>query len=133
MYDPKWYHDNKGSDHMYLDRRGVVNGLRAGFLVPGSACDGLCRGLDNCATRDPNTCSFLTAYRKQLDGLNFDGVIRVLENAAYNYRDVLGLEHEVEFVFLFHEKPDVPCSERWPVKQWFAEHGIQLEEYSESM
>ena len=27
-WDPKYYHDNKGKDYLFVDKRGVINGYR---------------------------------------------------------------------------------------------------------
>ena len=39
-----------------------------------------------------------------------------------------GFEEDPIIVLLVYEKPDNPCSERWPLKDWFAAHGLELEE-----
>ena len=39
-----------------------------------------------------------------------------------------GFEEDPIIVLLVYEKPDNPCSERWPLKDWFMAHGLELEE-----
>lgn len=39
-----------------------------------------------------------------------------------------GFEEDPIIVLLVYEKPDNPCSERWPLKDWFAKHGLELQE-----
>ena len=36
---------------------------------------------------------------------------------------------DIDFAIVVFEKYDKPCSERWPLKQWFKEHGVELEEW----
>jgi hypothetical protein len=60
--DPAWFHDFKGKQHVFVDKRGVLNGLRSEKLKPGNACEGLCRGRP--CNDVPETCGFLEAYRK---------------------------------------------------------------------
>ena len=36
---------------------------------------------------------------------------------------------EPEIVLLVHEAPNNPCSERWPLFEWFKKHGIDAKEY----
>ena len=33
-WDPKYYHDNKGKDYLFVDKRGVINGYRYEALAP---------------------------------------------------------------------------------------------------
>ena len=49
-WDPKWYHQK--NNKVFLDKRGVLNGLRIDELSPGKECDGLCSGIDNCSIKD---------------------------------------------------------------------------------
>lgn len=49
VWDPKWYHNFAGQDNVFLDKRGVVNGLRAPALAPGSQLEGSCAGKDGTA------------------------------------------------------------------------------------
>ncbi len=58
VFDPKWYHNFKGQDHVFIDKRGVVNGLRIKSLMPDYTCNNLCRGFETCPTKDPGTCDF---------------------------------------------------------------------------
>lgn len=62
LSDPAWFHDFKGQKHVFLDKRGVVNGLRAEQLKPGKECDGLCSGRP--CERSPDSCMFLKEYSK---------------------------------------------------------------------
>ena len=38
IWDPKWFHQNKGQDFQFKDKNGVWNGLRAEIFMPGKEC-----------------------------------------------------------------------------------------------
>lgn len=124
MWDPKWYHDFKGPDHVFKDKHGVWNGFRAESLVPGIMCNSLCRG--NPCPEEPNTCMFLRNYRKQLDLINYDQMIDEWAQLAEQIKTHEQLDGEMEIVILVHEKIDNPCSERWPLIDYFRAHGAEI-------
>lgn len=131
VWDPKWYHDFKDQSYFFYDKRHVVNGLRINPLVPDKHCHGLCSGPDNCIDgKDPNTCRFLRAYTDQLQSVNFDhlmNAIKMVCNAATIYiQGVTDLQPIP--VIMVHEKPDNPCSERWPIMKWFKANGVDIQE-----
>lgn len=128
LWDPKWYHDFQGKDYIFVDKRGVINGLRAEFLAPGNSCDGLCQGVKDCAYT-PDSCDFLSAYTRQLHTLNFNKVIEVCEATARRVQDYIVSEREPSIILMFHEKPDTLCSERIPVQRWFSENGVNITEW----
>ena len=35
VWDPKWFHANRGQDYHFKDKNGVYNGLRAPVFAPG--------------------------------------------------------------------------------------------------
>lgn len=120
-WDPKWFHDFKGEDHVFLhEPDGVVYGMKCYALIPGPTCDNKCRGRDNCSTGDPGTCEFLKCYREQLNELDINQVIKELEE----------ISEGGDICLLFHEDPSNPCSERWVVKQWFKDNGKEIKEWN---
>lgn len=124
MWDPKWYYKNYQGD-WYIDGRGVINGLRVEPFMPGQNLEGYCS--KECG-QNPEYCKFLRGYKKQLDGLNFEDVmtrLRNLVNKVANYRNIVNPVP----VFIVHEAPSNPCSERIPIQQWFKEHSIECEEW----
>lgn len=123
MWDPKWFHDNRGQEHIFKDKRGIINGIRMPAFIPGKDCTDLCAGLDQCETKDPKTCKFLTKYREQLDSLKFKKVMKHLEACS----NLINSENPM-IVLLFHETPDKKCSERDAVQEWFNEHGVTVTE-----
>ena len=119
LSDPKWFHDFKGKDNIFRDTHNVINGMRCEMLVPGPTCDNLCHGRNGCLSK-PDSCEFLKNYRKQLDDTGIDKVIDFCKSAFGEDSDI---------VFLFHEAPDNPCSERWVVQDWFKDNGYQIAEW----
>ena len=138
-FDPRWYHDMTGDQkHKFKDKNGVWNGLRAEPFMPGAACEGLCSGPvcgsmctgpDNCPAHN-QSCSFLRRYRIQLNHLDFDDIMARFERIAAKMQAESKFTEEPEVVLIVHEAPSNPCSERWPLIGWFAEHGYELKEWT---
>lgn len=129
VFDPKWFHQNKGNSFQWKDKNGVWNGLRAEPFMPGIGCEGLCRGPEVCNAYGPKTCAFLKAYRKQLDELDFNEILNRFQKLGEQIKQVEGFEEEPIFVLIFHETYENPCSERWPVRDWFHDHGYDIKEF----
>lgn len=79
MWDPKWFY-NKYQGDVYLDKRGVLNGLRAEPFVPKDhqEGEGYCGNCDH----DNSKCRFMQHYREQLDALDFDDIMQRFESIA---------------------------------------------------
>ena len=120
IYEPKWYKVGE------VDKNGVIS-IRCTPLRPGINCSGLCNG--SCEKRHPQDCAFLQEYRKQLDAINFndfmDRLLDLRERLHIDFPD----REDFNFAFIFFEKYDNPCSERWPVQEWFRKHGVEIEEW----
>ena len=143
MWPPKWY--RRGSGDVYLDKRGVINGLTAQPLVPGRECEGLCNGRGGdgrCLTQgdaaDPNACPFLIKYMEQLERINFESFKKSLMDVAwkalgeFNPQESESLKAMGESpvpVLLFHETPENTCSERIKVTRWIVDHGVTVKEF----
>lgn len=120
VWEPKWY--NVGS----VDKNGIIS-LRCRPLRPGHSCDGLCDG--RCEPRHPQDCAFLREYRKQLDAIDFDDFIQHLLDLQARLLEDFPDRKELDFAFIFFEKYDNPCSERWAVQDWLRAHGVEIEEW----
>lgn len=120
VWEPKWY--NVGS----VDKNGVIS-LRCRPLRPGRSCDGLCDG--HCEPRHPQDCAFLREYRKQLDAIDFDDFIQHLLDLQARLLEDFPDRTDFDFAFIFYEKYDNPCSERWAVQDWLRVHGVEIEEW----
>ena len=95
-------------------------------IKPGSQCAGLCNG--KCKPKHPDTCEFLKTYREQLDYLDFDSFYSQLEALKQKIEEGENLE-DIDFAFIVFEKYDNPCSERWPIQEWFKEHNMEIQEW----
>lgn len=100
VWDPKWYHDNKFNNHIFVDKRGVVNGLGLCELKPGDTCVNLCRGPKYCS-ETPSNCLFLKKYKEQLDGVDFNRMMDKLEGIVYVVRKKMGFREEPVVVLMF--------------------------------
>lgn len=129
IWDPHWYHQNKGQGYVWKDKNGVYNGLRAAVFAPGPLCENLCRGKENCETGDPHSCLFLNTYRYQLDQLDYDDVIARCERMGNYIKSLEQFDEEPVVILLVHEAKDNPCSERRVIQEWFAAHGKEVVEW----
>ena len=120
IWPPRWY--NVGG----IDKRGVIS-LHCEPLRPGHSCDGLCDG--RCEPRHPQDCAFLREYRKQLDAIDFNDFIQHLLDLQARLLEDFPDRKELDFAFIFFEKYDNPCSERWAVQDWLRAHGVEIEEW----
>lgn len=128
IYDPKWYHDNKGTLHKFIDKRGVLNGVRCIDLAPGEACSGLCSGAKDCK-HTPDMCAFLHKYKEQLDAIDKEGFKDYCERVLYSCYPYLGVnKDDVILVFMVYEKYDNPCSERAHLLNFLRECGFDADE-----
>lgn len=130
MWDPKWFHENQGPDHIFFDNRGIINGIRILPFVPGPKCNNLCRGIENCETKDPKTCPFLKAYREQLEELDIKKFIDDTIELVEKYKETTEFDGEPTVVFIVYEAPNNPCSERWVLLDFFKDKGIECQELS---
>lgn len=128
--DPKWYHNHQGNKHIYFDKRGVINGVRAETLHPDNSCADLCGGKD--CSQDPSECKFLRLYRKQLNKIDFDKFLKQLKKLSHDYQACMKLDNPVDIVLIVHEAPTNKCSERVVLQEWFESNGYHLKEWSKS-
>lgn len=129
MWDPKWYHNFQDSSFTFVDKRGIVNGLRCEELHPDETCNNLCQGAEKCEYR-LEKCNFLAAYKKQLDKIDFVAFIKRCVNSGTKIMQQLGLTEEDDpiLVFIVYEAPNNPCSERQALLDWFNGHGLECKE-----
>lgn len=121
VYEPKWYPIGG------VDSRGVIS-MRCNPLRPGPSCNGLCDG--SCELKYPANCKFLREYRKQLDAIDFDAFMEKLLDLRERFLVDFPDREDFDFAFIFFEKWDNQCSERWPVQDWIRAHGLEIEEWS---
>ena len=128
VWDPKWYHENQNQNHTFVDKRGVLNGVRINPLVPNETCNNLCRGIEACQTKDPNTCAFLSKYYEQLQEIDFRDFMNKLESHLMPLANKLDLPRDPMAIFIVHEVPSKICSERQMLIKWFESNGVPLTE-----
>ena len=117
LSDPKWFHAFKGRRHLFIDKNGVLNGLRAESLHPDVSCDGLCSGQP--CEFEPESCRFLDEYRKQIFSLDRRKIEASFKLLSERIKSKLGFSEEPEIVLLVHEAPSNPCSERVVLQDFF--------------
>lgn len=126
IWDPKWFHDFKGQDHYFFDRRGIINGIRAERLAPGPQLNGMCNGSSGNAigcSHNPNSCLFLRGYREQLSKVGVDYISDMQKLCSVFVKDA-----EPIAVLLVHESPTNLCSERIAIQEWIRSHGFECSE-----
>lgn len=121
VFPPRWY-----SSLGDVDENGVIS-LTCSPLQPGESCAGLCDG--KCNPKHPKDCAFLREYRKQLNLINFSDFMKRLTNLHDRLKAEYPEREDFDFAFVFFEKFDNPCSERWPVQNWFRTHGVEIKEW----
>lgn len=125
--DPSWFHDFRNSSYTFLDKRGIVNGLRYEELHPNDDCKGLCCGRSRCGS-NPFNCKFLKIYKQQLEELDLNKFLKRAENSALNIQKELKFKEEPIVVLIVYEAPNNLCSERLSLMEFFNEHGVQIKE-----
>lgn len=123
IYPPKWYTIGR------KDKNGVIS-LHCPPVRPGRECDGLCNG--KCNPKHPNDCAFLKQYRVQLDKIDFQDFMNHLNKLHDSILSDNPELKDIDFAFIFFERFDNPCSERWPLQNWLHTHGIEVEEWNKT-
>lgn len=118
-WNPKWRPMGK-------DKRGVIC-VDCPPFKPGRECDNLCNG--NCNPKHPEDCTFLKAYKTQLDKINLIQFQNSLGNLAAKIAAQENIQ-DIDFALLVYETPSNPCSERVVIQQWGKEHNIKIEEWN---
>ena len=114
---PKWMNIPKGKIIRYQDTLWIGTSLKE--LSP---ADTNCNDCAGCSKELAGNCNFTRLYYEHLQSLDFDEVMQKIEKAA-NYF------HCDEVCLMVYEAPTNPCSERAALVKWFAENGIELEEW----
>ena len=134
LSDPKWYTRN-GS--WYLDKRGVINGLRAEPFVPRldlPAADN-CRGREGCKFYEIpwEYCPFLTAYQEMLNKLDPKEIEQRFISLGNKYKEYINKpDLEPSYILLVHEAPTNPCSERVMLQKWLKENDFGGKEWEKT-
>ena len=125
-WDPKWFYNKKQGTN-YIDKNGVVNGLRADLLcLPTELYEDECG--KECGFIPPN-CPFMVKYRKYLDSLDFNDVVKRCEALATKVKSKLNFDEEPEIILMVHEPLSRPCAERPVLQAWFSDNGYHITEW----
>lgn len=123
--DPKWYHDFQGSNHIFTDKRGILNGLRLKpIIVQGKHGECGCP----CEEKDPTHCRFLRDYAFELEMIDFDKMMKGITAFANRYKQQNKIKEEIIMVLIVYEAPDNKCSERQTLINYFNNHNIECKE-----
>lgn len=119
IWPPKWR-------PLGLDKNGV-RVINCPPLQPGIECEGLCNG--RCVPKNPDNCKFLRTYFSQLYRIDFNNFIEHLKHFKEVFLSENPEYNDVDFALIVFERPDNPCSERWPIWKWLQMNGIEVEEW----
>lgn len=123
--DPDWYHDWMGRDHIFKDKRGILNGLRLyPIIVQGNHGNCGCP----CEERDPSKCPFIKNYEFELELIDFNKMMKGIETFCKDYCTQEKIEDEPIAVLIVYETPTNPCSERQSLIKYFNKHGVECKE-----
>ena len=118
MYDPFWYQPPEGQEY-YIDKRGIINGLRYEPLIVQS------KGTHYCPCEEKESlqgqCECMKEYRQLLNTVNFNAMIKAFEYCLNKF-------NKDTIVLMVYEAPNNLCSERRYLQEYFNFHGIECKE-----
>lgn len=124
MWDPKWFHDFNNYNTIFKDKRGIINGIRLLPVIVQDKCHCYCP----CDDKNPDKCTFLKKYRNELDKINFNQMIKDMEQLAIQWQKVENIQEEPIIVLIVYETPNNLCSERKVLIEYFNDNGIECKE-----
>lgn len=128
MWSPKWFNQCRGQNYLWVDKNNVINGIKAEPFVPyldlpeEESCQKNCKF-------NPDSCKFLSAYSEMLDEIPIEDTLAWLEKVSTYARGRTDFSGEPIYVFIVHETPTNPCSERGPIQEYFHKNGIECTEW----
>lgn len=135
MWDPKWFHNGKGENYRYMDKNGVINGVRMiDLMMPLYKWEELVKrneSCEHCNNWIAGMCPFMQEYAKCIRAKNpdFKKFITFCEGYLQFLNQRLNLCLDT-IIFIVHEAPSRGCGERPELQRWFAENGMELKEYN---
>ena len=124
MSDPAWYHNNQDKTYTFIDKRGILNGLRLLPIIVQGNCGNCCP----CEKKDPEHCPIKAPYEFELNLIDFDKMYKGMEQFCNNYCKENNIKEEPIAVLMVYETPDNFCSERQSIQNLFIKHGIECKE-----
>lgn len=127
LYDPPYLRPPVGEEY-WIDKRGIVCGLRYEPLIVQNSGDHICP----CPQihKGGGSCSWRKEYRQLLETIDFDKMIKAFEYCGNKFQKELKFQEEPIIVLMVYEAPDNPCSERWALIEYFQSKGIDCKELS---
>ena len=124
LWDPSWYHEGQDPMHLFLDKRGILNGLRLEQIVVQDECEYMCP----CEAKDPTKCRMFESYRQELDKIDFRDMINNIQAFADWYKNYFHIKEEIIMVLIVYESPKNKCSERQTLIEYFNDNGVDCKE-----
>lgn len=119
MTDPDWYRPPQGKEY-YIDKRGIICGLRYEPLIVQKHGTQECPGPDQCwyaVSQLP--CPTGAEYEKLLYSLvDKERTLKAFEFCANKFHRPFD-SHEPIIVLMVYEAPNNPCSERFALQKYF--------------
>lgn len=114
IWDPRWFHKNLYQQYEFIDKRGILNGLRWELVVPKMILNECpCSKKDEYNGKSQPPCQYLHEYKCYLKSLDSEEVWKDLLNFKLKIKKALHLKYDtLQLVLMFHEKEGNPCSER---------------------
>ena len=132
IWAPKWFDQSNGKKQFINNHNQIIGIKEESFLLTETEIpEEMCSGKPCPYQSKWPHCQFLDAYWKHLQKIDFNNyLIPELTRIAEDVRKITHYTGEPEILLLVHEKPDNMCSERGPLTRLFAEHGIELIEWT---
>ena len=125
LSDPAWFHDFQDKNYTFIDKRGILNGLRLlPIIVQGNSGHCGCP----CETKDPTQCDFIKNYESELELIDFNSMLKGMEQFCNDYCKQYNIQEEPIAVLIVYEAPNNPCSERHSLINYFNHHGVECKE-----
>lgn len=134
--EPAWFHEGQDRSHIFVDKRGVVNGLIAEpFLLDVKEADKLFASGNGCSRNCKFSvlvpdCPFMKLYWEQLEKLDLSSTLSFFNEQAEKMRKLLDFKEEPVIILLVYENAGVACAERPVIQKWFRAHDIEIEEWT---
>lgn len=138
MWDPKWFHNGKGEHYRYMDKNGVINGVRMiDLMMPLYKWEELVKrneSCEQCSNWIAGMCPFMQEYAKTIREKNpdFNKFITFCDGYLQFLNQRLNLCLDT-IIFIVHEAPSRGCGERPELQRWFAENGMELKEFNKDV
>lgn len=115
-----------------VDKNNVFLGISEKELSPYKIDveDGVLCSKDCKRRADLPNCEFLVRYRAFLDTVDINYILNEFSRVAEDVRKITHYKNDAIIVLLVYESINNQCSERWPLIDWFAKHGIEVKNFN---